>query len=69
MKITLEFGPDEQAEANRAIRAGAAWSLLWAMDHELRHLLKHGPEKFNKAEDLARYLRQQILDVLAKVDE
>lgn len=69
MKVTLEFGPDEQAEANRAIHAGAAWSLLLQMDHELKHLLKHGPEKFNKAEDLAKYLRQQILDVLVKIDE
>ena len=25
MKITLEFGPDEQAEANRAIHAGAVF--------------------------------------------
>lgn len=69
MKITLEFGPDEQAEANRAIHAGAAWSLLWEMDQELRSLLKHGAEKFNKPEDLAAHLREQILDVLAKIEE
>jgi hypothetical protein len=69
MKITLEFGPDEQAEANRAIHAGAAWSLLWEMDQELRSLLKHGAKKFNKPEDLAAHLREQILDVLAKIDE
>ena len=69
MKITLEFSPEEHAEANRAIHAGAAWSLLWEMDHELRNLLKHGAEKFNKPEDLAAHLREQIRDVLAKVDE
>lgn len=69
MKITLEFGPEEHAEANRAIHAGAAWSLLWSIDQELRSLLKHKTEKFPKPEDLAAHLREQILDVLAKIEE
>jgi hypothetical protein len=69
MNINLKFGPDEQAEANRAIHAGAAWSLLWDMDGTLRHFLKHGDERFQTPQQLAAYLRGEILDVLAKIDE
>ena len=69
MKITLEFGPHEKADADRAIHAWDAWGLLWDIDQELRSLLKHGNEKFTTPQDLAAHLRDQIQDVLAKIDE
>ena len=69
MKIHLEFGDDEPEQAMRAIHGNAAFSALWDMDATLRHFLKHGDERVKTAQDLAAYLRGEILDVLAKVEE
>lgn len=69
MKIHLEFGDDEPEMAMRAIHGSAAFSALWDMDAMLRHFLKHGDERFKTAQDLAAYLRGELLDVLTKVEE
>jgi len=69
MKIHLEFGDDEPEQAMRAIHGSAAFSALWDMDATLRHFLKHGDDRFKTAQDLAEYMRGEILDVLAKVEE
>ena len=69
MKIHLEFGDDEPELAMRAIHGSAAFSALWDMDATLRHFLKHGDDRFKTAQDLAEYMRGEILDVLAKVEE
>jgi hypothetical protein len=69
MKIHLEFGDDEPEQAMRAIHGSAAFSALWDMDATLRHFLKHGDERFKTAQDLAEYMRGEILDVLTKVEE
>jgi len=69
MKIHLEFSDDEPELAMRAIHGSAAFSALWDMNSTLRHFLKHGDERFKTAQDLAEYLRGEILDVLAKVEE
>ena len=69
MKIHLEFGDDEPEMAMRAIHGSAAFSALWDMDATLRHFLKHGDERFKTAHDLAEYMRGEILDVLARIEE
>ena len=69
MKIHLEFGDDEPEMAMRAIHGSAAFSVLWDMNATLRHFLKHGDERFKTAQDLAEYMRGEILDVLTKVEE
>lgn len=69
MKIHLEFSDDEPELAMRAIHGSAAFSALWDMNSTLRHFLKHGDERFKTAQDLAEYLRGEICDVLAKVEE
>ena len=69
MKIHLEFSDDEPELAMRAIHGSAAFSALWDMDAMLRNLLKHGDERFKTAHDLAEYMRGEILDVLAKIEE
>lgn len=69
MKIHLEFSEDEPELAMRAIHGSAAFSALWDMDATLRHFLKHGDERFPNAQKLAEYLRGEILEVLAKVEE
>ena len=69
MKIHLEFGDDEPEQAMRAIHGSAAFSALWDMDATLRHFLKHGDDRFKTAQDLAEYMRGEILDVLAKIEE
>ena len=69
MKIHLEFSDDEPEMAMRAIHGSAAFTALWDMDATLRHFLKHGDERFKTAQDLAEYMRGEILDVLAKIEE
>ena len=69
MKIHLEFGDDEPELAMRAIHGSAAFSALWDMDATLRHFLKHGDDRFKTAQDVAEYLRGEILNILAKVEE
>jgi len=69
MKIHLEFNDDEPELAMRAIHGSAAFSVLWDMNSTLRHFLKHGDERFQTPQQLAAYLRGEILDVLAKVEE
>jgi hypothetical protein len=69
MKIHLEFSDDEPELAMRAIHGSAAFSALWDMDATLRHFLKHGDERFQTPQQLAVYLRGEILDVLTKVEE
>ena len=69
MKIHLEFGDDESEMAMRAIHGSAAFSALWDMNSTLRHFLTHGDERFKTAQDLAEYMRGEILDVLAKIEE
>ena len=69
MKIHLEFNDDEPELAMRAIHGSAAFSALWDMNSTLRHFLKHGDERFKTAQDLAEYMRGEILDVLAKIEE
>jgi hypothetical protein len=69
MKIHLEFNDDEPELAMRAIHGSAAFSALWDMDATLRHFLKHGDDRFKTAQDLAEYMRGEILDVLAKIEE
>lgn len=69
MKIHLEFSDDEPELAMRAIHGSAAFSALWDMDATLRHFLKHGDERFKTAQDLAEYMRGEILNVLTKVEE
>ena len=69
MRIHLEFADDEQELAMRAIHGSAAFSALWDMDATLRHFLKHGDERFKTAHDVAEYMRGEILNVLAKIEE
>jgi hypothetical protein len=69
VKIHLEFGDDEPELAMRAIHGSAAFSALWDMDATLRHFLKHGDDRFKTAQDLAEYMRGEILDVLTKIEE
>lgn len=69
MKIHLEFSDDEPEVAMRAIHGSAAFSAIWDIDATLRHFLKHGDERFKTAQDLAEYMRGEILDVLAKIEE
>ena len=69
MKIHLEFGDDEPEMAMRALHGSAAFSALWDMDATLRHFLKHGDDRFKTAQDLAEYLRGEIAEVLAKIEE
>ena len=69
MKIHLEFSDDEPELAMRAIHGSAAFTALWDMNSTLRHFLKHGDERFKTAQDLAEYMRGEILDVLAKIEE
>lgn len=69
VKIHLEFGDDEPELAMRALHGSAAFSALWDMDATLRHFLKHGDERFKTAHDLAEYMRGEILNVLAKIEE
>jgi len=69
MKIHLEFGDDEPELAMRAIHGSAAFSALWDMDATLRHFLKHGDDRFKTAQDVAEYMRGEILNILAKVEE
>jgi len=69
MKIHLEFSDDEPEQAMQAIHGSAAFSALWDIDATLRHFLKHGDERFKTAQDVAEYMRGEILDVLAKVEE
>jgi len=69
VKIHLEFSDDEPEMAMRAIHGSAAFTALWDIDATLRHFLKHGDERFQTPQQLAAYLRGEILDVLAKVEE
>ncbi len=69
MKIHLEFGDDEEHLAMRAIHGSQAFSTLITLDAELRAFLKHESPRFETARDLASYIRNEMCDVLAKIEE
>jgi hypothetical protein len=69
MKIILEFGDEEKHLAMRAIHGSQAFSTLITLDAELRAFLKHESPRFETARDLASYIRNEISDVLAKIEE
>ena len=69
MKIHLEFGDDEEHLAMRAIHGSQAFSTLITLDAELRAFLKHESPRFETARDLASYIRNEMCDVLSKIEE
>ena len=69
MKIHLEFGNEEEHMAMRAIHGSEAFSTLITLDAEMRAFLKHESPRFETARDLASYIRNEISEVLAKIEE
>jgi len=69
MKIILEFDDDEEYLALRALHGSEAFTRLLNLDAELRNFLKHENPGFETARDLASYIRSEICDVLAKIEE
>ena len=69
MRTTLEFNDDEDKLALRAFHGPDAFCALWDLDVMLRNFLKHGDERFSNAQELAEYLREEIRETLAKVEE
>jgi len=69
MKITLEFGDDEQQLAMRSIHGSEAFTRLWDISHTLRNFLKHGDARFKTAQDLAMYLHNEVCEALEQVPE
>jgi hypothetical protein len=70
MKAILEFNlPEEKYEHERAIHAMDAFALLHDIDQHLRSVVKHGEGGYESVEDLATNIRNQISELLQKVEE
>ena len=69
MKIHQEFGDDEEHLGMRAIHGSEAFSTLINLDAEMRAFLKHESPRFETAKELAAYVRSEICEVLAKIEE
>ena len=68
MKITLEFNDDENELALQAIHGSEAFCALHYVDATLRNYLKHGDERFTDVNELLRHIRDEIRDVMSKVE-
>jgi hypothetical protein len=68
MKASLDFNlPEESREHLEAIHANEAWRTLSNLDYKLRTIVKHG-HNYEKVEDLAKELRDEINETLSLVD-
>jgi len=69
MKATLTFNlPEEQYEHKRSVLAMEAFSLLHDIDQHLRSIVKHGEGAYESPEALAKHIREQIWELLSKVE-
>lgn len=67
MKVTLTYSlPDEQSEFDAALNGCKALLVLWAIDQQLRSLLKHG-EPTDGQTELAERMRAMIPGELLEV--
>jgi hypothetical protein len=70
MKATLTFNlPEERYEHARAIHAMEAFSVMHDIDQHLRSVVKHGEGRYESVEDLAINIRNQLAEILQKVEE
>ena len=70
MKAILEFNlPEDRHEHQRAIHSMEAFSVMHDIDQHLRSVVKHGEGKYESVEDLAINLRNQLAEILQKVEE
>ena len=69
MKAILEFNlPEEEYEHKRAVLAMEAFSVLHDIDQHLRSIVKHGEGAYESPEALAKHIREQIWELLSKVE-
>jgi len=70
MKAILEFNlPEDRHEHQRAIHSMEAFSVMHDIDQHLRSVVKHGEGKYKSVEDLAINIRNQLAEILQKVEE
>jgi len=70
MKAILEFNlPEDRHEHQRAIHSMEAFSVMHDIDQHLRSVVKHGEGKYESVEDLAINIRNQLAEILQKVEE
>lgn len=70
MKAVLEFNlPEDRHEHQRAIHSMEAFSVMHDIDQHLRSVVKHGEGKYESVEDLAINIRNQLAEILQKVEE
>ena len=70
MKAILEFNlPEHRHEHQRAIHSMEAFSVMHDIDQHLRSVVKHGEGKYESVEDLAINIRNQLAEILQKVEE
>lgn len=63
IKATLEFKlPEAQTELELAIHAPRMWSVIWALDQEMRNHLKH--DGIRTATELAEYVHSELAEVI-----
>lgn len=70
MKAILEFNlPDDRHEHQRAIHSMEAFSVMHDIDQHLRSVIKHGEGGYENVEALAINIRNQLAEILQKVEE
>ena len=70
MKAILEFNlPEDRHEHQRAIHSMEAFSVMHDIDQHLCSVVKHGEGKYESVEDLAINIRNQLAEILQKVEE
>jgi len=70
MKAILEFNlPEDRHEHQRAIHSMEAFSVMHDIDQHLRSVVKHGEGRYESVEDLAINIRNQLAEILQKVEE
>ncbi len=70
MKAILEFNlPEDRHEHQRAMHSMEAFSVMHDIDQHLRSVVKHGEGRYESVEALAVNIRNQLSEILQKVEE
>jgi len=69
MKAILEFYlPADRHEHQCAIHSIEAFSIINDIDQHMRNIVKHGEGNYENVEDLAINIRNQLAEIIKKIE-
>ena len=60
MKVTLEFGDEEQEEFFRAVHASEMFTVMWELENTLRNWLKYENHNFKTPDEALDGVRDTL---------